>query len=163
VATTKTYTRLGTDLALTQFVAEPSSVPLESADSWGSLDLQIARGGRNGRNGDSVDLATVSARRNLAQALILRLLTREGALTPLGHPRFGSRLVTLIGAENDAVHRNLARLYTLDALTEEPRITKVSDLAVESVPGQPHTIRIAFTVLPLGDDEPLALALEMAL
>lgn len=161
--TTKTYDRLGTDLALTHYSALPSSVPLEEADSWGSLDLQVVRGGRTGRNGDAVDLATVSARRNLAQALMLRLLTREGALAPLGHPRYGSRLMSLIGAENDATHRNLARLYTLDALAQEPRVKQVTDLHVDVVAGQPQTIRISFTVVPLGDDDPLSLGLELAL
>lgn len=158
---------LGTDLALTRYAGEPSALPLESADSWGSLDLQVSAGGITGRNGDALDLGAVRGRQNLAQALMLRLLTREGSLASLGHPRYGSRLVTLIGAENNVTNRNLARLYTLDALEQESRVRQVLDLAVEPVPGQPQTIRISFSVLPLSDDPqdatPLALGLEMAL
>lgn len=154
---------LGTDLALTRYVGKPSMVPLESADSWGSLDLQVSTGGITGRNGDALGLAVVRGRQNLAQALMLRLLTKEGSLAPLGHPRFGSRLITLIGAENNITNRNLARLYTLDALEQESRVRKVLDLAVDAVPGQPQTIRISFSVLPIDDQAPMVLGLEMSL
>lgn len=160
---TDRYSRLGTDLALTRFTGEPSAVPLESADSWGSLDLQAVPGGFSGRNGDALGLGVVRGRQNLAQALMLRLLTRQGALAPLGHPDYGSRLITLIGRENDESNRNLARLYALDALQQEPRVRKVLDLAVTAVTGQPQTIRIRFSVLPFADDDPLSLGLEMAL
>ena len=154
---------LGTDLALTRYAGGPSEIPLESADSWGSLDLQLSSGGITGRNGDALGLGVVRGRQNLAQALMLRLLTREGSLASLGHPRYGSRLVTLIGADNNVTNRNLARLYTLDALEQEPRVRKVLDLAVEAVPGQPQTIRISFSILPIDGDDALALGLEMAL
>jgi hypothetical protein len=154
---------LGIDLALTRFVGEPSAVPLESADSWGSLDLQVVRGGATGRDGDALGLGVIRGRQNLAQALMLRLLTKEGALAALGHPDYGSRLVTLIGGVNDVASRNLARLYTLAALQQEPRIRKVLDLRVDAVPGQPQSIRVSFSVLPKFDDEPLSLGLEMAL
>ncbi len=154
---------LGTDLALTRFAGEPSMIPLASADSWGSLDLQFSTGGITGRNGDALGLAVVRGRQNLAQALMLRLLTKEGSLAPLGHPRFGSRLITLIGAENNITNRNLARLYTLDALEQESRVHKVLDLAVDAVPGQPQTIRISFSVLPIDDEAPMVLGLEMSL
>jgi phage baseplate assembly protein W len=154
---------LGIDLALTRFAGEPSAVPLGSADSWGSLDLQAVRGGATGRDGDALGLGAVRGRENLAQALMLRLLTKEGALAALGHPGYGSRLVTLIGGTNDAASRNLARLYTLSALLQEPRIRKVLDLRVDVVPGQPQSIRVSFSVQPKFDDEPLSLGLEMAL
>jgi hypothetical protein len=158
---------LGTDLALTHFVGEPSAIPLESADSWGSLDLQLSSGGITGRNGDALGIGVVRGRQNLAQALMLRLLTKQGSLASLGHPRYGSRLVTLIGAENNVTNRNLARLYTLDALEQESRVREVLDLAVDPVPGQPQSIRISFSVLPVADDDrdasPLQLGLEMAL
>ena len=47
--------------------------------------------------GDVRDAGAVSGRANLAQALVLRLLTRQGALTGLGHPDYGCRLTELIG------------------------------------------------------------------
>ena len=159
----KSYHRLGSDLALTRYVGTASAVALESADSWGSLDLQLSSGGITGRNGDALGLGVVRGRQNLAQALMLRLLTKEGSLASLGHPRYGSRLVTLIGADNNATNRNLARLYTLDALEQEPRVREVLDLAVEAVPGQPQTIRISFSVLPIDGNDAFALGLELVL
>jgi hypothetical protein len=59
---------------------------------------------------------------NLAQAVILRLLTPRGELAPLGHPDFGSRLHELIGQENNTARRNLAKLFILEALKLEPRV-----------------------------------------
>jgi phage baseplate assembly protein W len=102
-------------------------------------------------------------RSNLGQALILRLLTPRGSLDQLGHPDYGSRLVELIGRRNDETSRNLARLYTLQAVREEPRVAELLDLSVETTPDSPDTIRIGFAVRPVGDDEPLALGLEVAL
>ena len=159
----KSYRRLGTDLALTRYAGTASAVALGSADSWGSLDLQIAAGGRTGRNGDLVGLRATEGRETLAQALMLRLLTKQGSLTQLGHPQYGSRLVNLIGQENNETNRHLARLYTIEALKQEPRVRDVTGLAVETVPDEPHTIRISFSVLPIDDDDPLALALEVTL
>lgn len=164
-ATRKSYVRLGADLALTRYTGTYSSVDLDSADSWGSLDFKVVPGGRGGLrlSGEIRDLATLSERDNLAQALILRLLTPVGALGPLGHPAYGSRLVELIGQLNNTTTRNLARLYTIAALDAEPRVRKLVDLQVSVVADQPDVIRIGFAVLPLDDDQPLALALELAL
>ena len=55
----------------------------------------------------------------------------EGSRASLGHPRYGSRLVTLIGAENNVTNRNLARLFTLYSLKQESRVREVLDHAVE--------------------------------
>lgn len=160
----RTFTRLGTDLALTRYVGTASAVPLEAADSWGGLDLSVRPGGDGPRRPTTGDgLAVVRERENLGQALILRLLTPRGSLALLGHPAYGSRLVELIGRGNDETARNLARLYVLEALREETRVREVVELALETVPGSPDTVRISFAVLPLGDDEPLALGLEVAL
>jgi phage baseplate assembly protein W len=141
-----------------------SAVALKAADSWGGLDLAVrpaADGPRRPTTGDG--LAVVRERENLGQALILRLLTARGSLAPLGHPDYGSRLVELIGRENDETTRNLARLYVLEALRAEPRVREVAELTVETASGSPDTVRVSFGVLPLGDDEPLTLGLEVAL
>ena len=39
-----------------------------------------------------VDFRAVAGHDNLAQAVVMRLLTPRGELTPLGHPDYGSRL-----------------------------------------------------------------------
>jgi phage baseplate assembly protein W len=167
-----TYNRLGTDLALTRYSGVAGQAPLDSADSWGTLDLRTrpAGSGTVGRtvvrmvNGSpALDIATVSARENLAQALILRLLTPVGALAALGHSEYGSRLPELIGRINNEAARNLARLYTIQAVNQEVRVRELLALTVTTVADQPETIRISFSVRPLGDDEPLALTLEVTL
>jgi phage baseplate assembly protein W len=161
----KTYTRLGADIALTRYSGVPSSVPLSVADSWGVLDLQVVPGGKGGlpQSGDILDAGAIAGRANLAQALILRLLTRQGALRDLGHPDYGCRLVELIGELNNDTTRNLARLFTLQAIAQEPRVKQLLDLSVVTVADQPDTIRISFSVLPVDDDDPLALTLEVTL
>lgn len=161
----KTYERLGTDLALTRYTGVAASLLLTEADSWGTLDLQAIPGQGTGlkRTTEVTDLGAVSGRENLGQALILRLLTRRGALAPLGHPDYGSRLVDLIGQMNNDTSRNLARLYTIEAISQEPRVRQLLDLRVETAAGSPETLRITFSVLPLDDDAPLGVALEVTL
>jgi phage baseplate assembly protein W len=160
----KQYRVLGSDIALTRYTGTASTISLASADSWGTVDLRVVPAGEGGLPlGDVADVATVGGRENLAQALVLRLLTPVGSLAPLGHPAFGCRLIELIGGLNNETTRNLARLFTLEALAAEPRVVEVLDLRVEPVAGQPEMLQIVFSVLPLDDDAPLALTLEIAL
>ena len=161
----KSYTVLGSDIALTRYSGVPSSVPLEVADSWGVLDVQVVPGGKGGlpQQGEIRDAGGVAGRANLAQALVLRLLTRKGALTGLGHPDYGCRLLELIGELNNEATRNLARLYTIQAIQQEARVKTLLELAVATVADQPDTIRISFSVLPVDDNDPLALTLEVML
>jgi phage baseplate assembly protein W len=170
MAGARTFARLGTDLALTRYTGTAGAAPLEAADSWGTLDLRVRPAARGsvarpapGSDQPALDIAPISGRDNLAQALILRLLTPLGALRGLGHPDYGSSLPTLIGQLNNDTTRNLARLYTIQAISQESRVRELKDLAVGVVADQPETIRIAFSVLPLGDDDPLPLTLEVTL
>lgn len=165
-----THRHLGTDLALTGYSGTPGMAPLESADSWGTLDLRakpalasasVARPGPSGSV--ALDFATVGGRENLAQALILRLLTPRGALAALGHPEYGSRLPELTGRSNDETNRTFARLFTIEAISQEARVAKLENLRVAVAPGAPDTIRIAFSVLPVGGGDPLGLSLDVAL
>ena len=161
----KSYTVLGSDIALTRYSGVPSSVPLEVADSWGVLDVQVVSGGKGGlpQQGEIRDAGAVAGRANLAQALVLRLLTRKGALTGLGHPDYGCRLLELIGELNNEATRNLARLFTIQAIQQEARVKTLLELAVVTVADQPDTIRISFSVLPVDGIDPLALTLEVML
>src|SRR5262245_57940135 len=63
-----------------------------------------------------LDLDIISGRKNLAQAIVIRLLTPRGELEPLGHPEYGSRLHELVGRENTPTTRNLVKLFILEAL-----------------------------------------------
>jgi phage baseplate assembly protein W len=76
------------------------------------------------------DLDTWAGNENLAQALLLRLLTWRGELAPLGHPAYGSRLHELIGELNTQTVRNRAKMYVLQALADEPRVRRVVSVSV---------------------------------
>lgn len=108
--------RLGTDLHLLS--------PVDRGDdrtTAGDLREALRQG---------IDLAVVAGAANIGQALLLRLLTPRGALAPLGHPTYGSRLHTLIGEPNNEANRNRARLFVLEAIAQEPRIRQVLALSV---------------------------------
>lgn len=150
------------DLALTRYTGVAGAAPLLTADSWGGLDLRVVQR-EFGRRAAAIDLGTVAERENLAQALMLRLLTEQGALALLGHPDYGCRLVTLIGRLNNEATRNLARLYVIEALRAEPRVKQLTRLEVLPAPGAPDTIRIELVVVPRRDDDPLALSLDIEL
>ncbi len=87
---------------------------------------------------------------NLAQAVILRLLTPRGELAALGHPEYGSRVHELIGQENNTTKRNLLKLFVLEALKLEPRVEKVVELKVEPSPGLRSTVDVLLRVKPVG-------------
>jgi phage baseplate assembly protein W len=87
---------------------------------------------------------------NLAQAVILRLLTPRGELAALAHPEYGSRVHELIGQENNTTKRNLLKLFILEALKLEPRVEKVVELAVTPSLGTRSTVDVLLRVKPLG-------------
>jgi len=87
---------------------------------------------------------------NLAQAVILRLLTPRGELAALGHPEYGSRVHDLIGQENNTTKRNLLKLFVLEALQLEPRVERVVELKVEPSPGTRSTVDVLLRVKPVG-------------
>jgi phage baseplate assembly protein W len=155
----------GTDVALTRFVGVPGALPLDVAHSWGTLDLAVGPG-RAGVRGTPPGLATVSGRANLAQALIVRLLTPRGSLAGLGHPGYGSRLSELVGRRNDVAARTLARLYVLEAIGQEPRVASLEALTVTVGQADPDTVAISFAVRPVPavdpSGDPLALSLELS-
>lgn len=113
-----------------------------------------------GRGTEVVDLATFDDRDNLAQALILRLLTPVGSLAELGHAGYGSRLHELVGAPKDAAHRNLCRAFVLAAVAAEPRVDPAAvaldfDLAEERPDSFVFTVQVNRTA---GDAISLTLA-----
>lgn len=157
-------TLLGVDIALARYSGTTSAAPLDFAHSWGGLDLAVAPRAV-GVRATAAGLATVSGRANLAQALILRLLTPRGSLSALGHAAYGSRLGELVGRRNDANAHNLARLSVIEAIAQEPRVAQLQSLSVETDPADAGVIRISFDVLasagldPTG--QPLSLSLEL--
>jgi phage baseplate assembly protein W len=101
------------------------------------------------------DLGRTAGRDNLAQAVVMRLLTPRGELEALGHPEYGSRLHELVGRTNTTSTRNLAKLYILESLAAEPRVEKVVRVDVAPAPGTRDRVDVQLQVLPARDLEPL--------
>jgi phage baseplate assembly protein W len=129
---------LGTDLIL-RIETRPDFVGT-------GMDIQVTRSG---------DLMTSSGRQNLGQAILLRLLTRKGELTELGHPDYGSRLHELIGEPNNDRTRDLVRLYAKECITQDPRIHEIVKLTVEAAADNPHIVILDITVLPIKSSVPM--------
>lgn len=95
------------------------------------------------------DFAARDGLENLAQAVILRLLTPRGELAALGHPDYGSRVHELIGQENNTARRNLLKLFILEALKSEPRVGKIVALEVVPSPGARSMVDVLLRVKPV--------------
>jgi phage baseplate assembly protein W len=113
---------------------------------------------------EAYDLAVVGGRENLAQALLLRLLTPLGSLAALGHAGYGSRLHTLIGRNKTGALRNLCRAFVLEVVAQEPRVedSAVSltfDPAAETV----SSFVFSLEVRPRTNGTPLGLSVEVEL
>jgi phage baseplate assembly protein W len=101
---------------------------------------------------------------NLTQALANRLKTRQGELTALGHPDYGSRHHELLGEPNVARTRNLIKLYVLRALRDEARIEHVLSVKVRAEHDPPReTVRIELSLRVKGEPDPLNLVVPFSL
>lgn len=151
---------LGIDLAV---------VPFLTAYDGGTYDL-ATRPTRARENvapdaAEGIDLRRLAERENLAQALILRMMTARSALAELGHAAYGSRLHELIGRRKTEALRDLCRAFVLEVVAQEPR---VEDQAVELTfhPRRETLSSFVFTLAvqpKVGDGGPLELALEVEL
>jgi phage baseplate assembly protein W len=142
---------LGTDLKVLPFLA---------AQEAGQYDLATGRRGRE----ESLDLATFAERENLAQALILRLLTPRGSLAALGHAAYGSRLYELIGQPKNQATRNLCRAFVLEVVAQEARVEpKAVRLDFDPASESPSNFVFTLLVQPVADGEPLSLSLELSI
>lgn len=110
------------------------------------------------------DLDVIDGRENLAQALVLRLLTARGSLAALGHRDYGSRLHELIGEHKTDTLRNRCRAFVLECVAQEPR---VEDAATELTfePEREDAASFVFTlgVRPVAGGDPVTLGLELGL
>ena len=113
-------------------------------------------------NGVIYDLDVMSGRENVAQALILRLLTPRGSLAALGHAGYGSRLHELIGRlKTDAV-RNLCRAFVLETVAQEPRVeNEAVELAFDPLQEGPSWLVVTLAVRPVDGGDPIGLSLEV--
>jgi phage baseplate assembly protein W len=110
------------------------------------------------------DLDTLTSRNNLAQALILRLLTPRGSLAALGHASYGSRLGELLGSPKNAATRALCRAYVLEVVAQEPRVAdKAVALSFDVDREDISSFQFTLVVQPRAGGDPLALSLGVAL
>lgn len=147
----------GRDLLVT-----PNMVAHDAA----SLDLgratRVQRRPRPGQPQALDDLALVDGRENLAQALLLRLLTPRGALAALGHADYGSRLGELIGRGKTEALRQLCRAYVLEAVAQEPRVRpKLVALQFEREQERIDNFVFTLAVQPITPDDAAALTLQL--
>lgn len=148
---------LGTDLKV--ILGPPG---LWARDSTG-LDVLSVNGQPIGAKPD-FDFMRTDGRENLAQALMLRLLTPVGALAPLGHAAYGCRVTELIGELKTATTRARCKAYVLAAVAQEPRVDdKAVGFAFDPASEGPSDIRFTLTVRPKTDDEDVTLDLAVAL
>ena len=152
-------TDLGTDLLV---------VPGFAAHDTESLDLRSAvrparaRGALSAGASEAIDADTVSGRENLAQALLLRLLTPRGSLAALGHAAYGSRLHELVGERKTPALRNLCRAFVLEAVAQEPRVEdKAVSLDFDLAEETSSTFVFTLAVSPRGGGDPVDLGLEV--
>lgn len=110
------------------------------------------------------DLSIVSNLDAISQAIVNRLKTRKGELTPLGHPEYGSKHHELIGEPNTSRTRNLIKFYILKALKHEPRIKNVECLNVFAEHSPPRdSVRIELSVTLIEENTPLNLVIPFSL
>jgi phage baseplate assembly protein W len=113
---------------------------------------------------EAFDFGVIGGRQNLAQALLLRLLTPRGSLTALGHADYGSRLHELIGRRKTLELRNLCRAFVLEVVAQEPRVEqKAVELTFDPAAETLSSFVFTLAVKPLSGSEALALSLEVGL
>lgn len=135
--------------------------PTMAAHDAASLDLRLGRGAAEAA-ADGPEL--LDGRENLGQALILRMLTPQGALTSLGHSTYGSRLHELIGRNKSEAVRALCKARVLEVVAQEPRVEDTAvafgfDIAAEG----PSELRFNLTVQPIDDSAPVSIELGVDL
>ena len=102
--------------------------------------VDLSRRGRDLDTTDDID--------NLIQALQMRLLTMQGELRRLGHPRYGSRVSELVG--EPMTRQNLERLrrHVQRALRSDPRVKVVQSLQVRPVASDPGAVDVSAIIQP---------------
>jgi phage baseplate assembly protein W len=150
---------LGIDLAL-GFVPDDSGTMI--AGPFTRADLQAVR--NNAVSPRTVDLELQSGMANLAQSLIMRLMTERGELAALGHPNYGSRHHQLIGEPNTESNRNLVKLYMIECIKQEPRIAGILQLSVQQGVWliNRDKVDVAMTLQVIGVSDPLNLIIPFS-
>ncbi len=115
--------------------------PARRADAVLSLDRRAT--------GAGWDLDTQRDLDAIGQAAWLCLAIPRGSLTPLGHPKFGSRLHLLIGESLNVQMEARARAYIRAALRDDPRF-KLVDITLRRNAADPGALDAMITLDPGG-------------
>ena len=150
----------GTDLSVV-----PNMVAYDAASLDLTTQVRVIRRPKPGEPDTQTDLSLIEGRQNVAQALLLRLLTPVGTLSTLGHSDYGSRLGELIGRRKTEELRNLCRAFVLEAVAREPRVEpKAVELTFDPLAEQIDNFVLTVAVQPIrGGGDPVSLSLEVGL
>jgi phage baseplate assembly protein W len=152
------------DVFETDLAVVPNMVAVDASELDLNTQIRVIRGARPGFPDALTDLAVLNSRQNLAQALLIRLLTPVGTLASLGHRVYGSQLHLLIGRRKTEELRNLCRAYVLEAIAQEPRILpKASELQFSPDEETYNSFVFTVAVQPVAGGDPVSLGLEVAL
>jgi phage baseplate assembly protein W len=100
------------------------------------------------------DLAIVSFRNNLRQAIIDRLKTAKGEYF---NKEYGSELHKCMGKPKNELLKNQATGYIVEALKQEPRINSIEDITITFDSIAQDKVNISITVIPIQSQAPLNL------
>lgn len=104
-------------------------------------------------------LGAVRGRRQLVQALLIRLITRRGELAYA--PAFGSRLHELSGAPNTPATRARAAAIVREALAGERRIASIDRVDVTVSPHDRGTLAVDVYATPAEGGAPILFGLDL--
>lgn len=105
------------------------------------------------------DFVTVLGDSNVQQALQQKLVTQLGELTL--HPNYGSELFSLIGQGGSETLLTRAKTTTREALLQDPRINRISNLRVRFTDATRQQIKIEVKVILLGETTPINLVYDL--
>lgn len=148
---------LGTDLVVAPFLVAHDASAIDLTTRTHPLRGQSASG-----VSEVTDYETIVGRKNLAHALLLRLLTPRGSLSALGHAEYGSRLHELIGRNKTSALRDLCRAFVLEVVAQEPRVEdKAVEIVFDPLAETAESFVFSLGVRPLASDDPVILELEV--
>ncbi len=107
------------------------------------------------------DLALTQGTDNISQALMLRILVRQGELARLGWPDFGSRVHELIGEPNNLRTRVRLMAFARAAVEKDPRVVEVTHIKAEQA--ERSLVRLEMDIQLISEPNPLNLVVDVNL